>query len=141
MRNKITLFFLFLLVVMALLACSQEVERKYDIVNRVDVYEQLEGETSEVSWMITDQKKVDEIIGIFGEITWVEGITISENNPIDMTLKFFYEIDSNMPERLVDYELKFRSVDHSATIFDRENDRFGIIDSKTTLGLKELIRE
>jgi hypothetical protein len=122
-------WFFILLVLIVLVGCNNEklVRVDYQI-----------GENHSGEHMITEEERVFTIASIFGEVKW-ENAKVEMSRKEDMMLTFFYQNNLNEPERLEEYKIWFNK-DRKAEIVDPNKHRYGELDEKGAVELREAIK-
>lgn len=122
-------WFFILLVLIVLVGCNNE--------KLVRVVYQI-GENHSGEHMITEEERIFTIASIFGEVKW-ENAKVEMSRKEDMMLTFFYQNNLNEPERLEEYKIWFNK-DRKAEIVDPNKHRYGELDEKGAVELREAIK-
>lgn len=131
-------FLLISIFTIVLIGCSENSKQ----LTRIDVQEvKTDGSYDEVV-MITDKDKVESIETIFKQVKWDKNTMPSMARMEDMKATFFYEIDENMPEKLIEYQIWFNQENGTATIISSDKEEsYGNLNKKNGKILKDKLQQ
>jgi hypothetical protein len=124
----------FLLVIMFLVACSGQEKGE---LTRIDVVARFDAK--EIEHHIQLKEELTSVENAFNKVKWEPNVEPKMARESDVKAIFFYIVDKNMPERLVEYEIWFNQNKDTATIIsDNENEGYGTLDNENAEILKSL---
>ncbi|WP_042352076.1 hypothetical protein [Bacillus massiliigorillae] len=140
MRRKVTNLVAFIILLIALIGCSNEVPKEFDLkdLTRVDVQIQANG-NSEDDLIIAEKDKINDLRKAFGEINWEPNVKAEMSRKEDVIATLFFTFDKNMPERLCEYFIWFNQGGGTATFIDKEKNTFGTLDKENTKTVKDIL--
>ncbi|WP_391118104.1 hypothetical protein [Psychrobacillus sp. L3] len=133
MKNKILPFFI--IFILQLTGCSENENMNKDILTRVDVYKVNADEKYDEEVIISDKSTVDILNQVFEQIVWEQNVKAEMVRREDIKAVLFMEVEENMPERLVKYDIWFER-NGTATIINRDENSLGKLDEKNANILK-----
>lgn len=126
-----------LLVSLAFLFSEKENKKDLNDLVRVDVRVNKEDGSAEER-IIADEKSVSRLKVIFKEIEWGP-IQKTDGEMQDTVATLFFRYDKNMPERLVEYYIRFDHDGNKAILIDQEEKKMGILTEEDAEGLRETL--
>jgi hypothetical protein len=108
-------------------------------LTRVDVQVVKPDESYDQEVIFAHKEDIDLLRKIFEQIKWQQNVKAEMDRKEDAKATLFFEIDKNMPERLVEYFIWFNQGDETSTIIDRDKHAYGTLDNENTKMLKVLL--
>ena len=118
---------------MFLVACSEQSKGE---LTRIDVSSLFEDKDIEYHIQLKEELTIVE--NVFQKVSWQPNAEPKMSREPDVEAVFFYTVDENMPERLVNYQIWFIQENDTATIIsDYQNEGFGTLDKGNAESLKQ----
>ena len=119
---------------MFLIACSEQSKGE---LTRIDVSSLFE--EKDIEYHIQLEEELTLVENVFQKVSWQPNAEPKMSREPDVEAVFFYTVDENMPERLVNYQIWFIQGNDTATIIsDYENEGYGRLDKENAESLKQV---
>ena len=134
MRLKKIITIVFLIAAIFLVACSEQSKGE---LTRIDVISLFEDK--DIEYHIQLEEELTLVENIFQKVSWQPNAEPKMSREPDVEAVFFYTVDENMPERLVNYQIWFIQGNDTATIIsDYQNEGYGRLDKENAESLKQV---
>ena len=134
MRLKKIITIVFLFAAIFLVACSEQSKGE---LTRIDVISLFEDK--DIEYHIQLEEELTLVENVFQKVSWQPNAEPKMSREPDVEAVFFYTVDENMPERLVNYQIWFIQGNDTATIIsDYENEGYGRLDKENAESLKQV---
>ena len=119
---------------MFLIACSEQSKGE---LTRIDVSSLFE--EKDIEYHIQLEEELTLVENVFQKVSWQPNAEPKMSREPDVEAVFFYTVDENMPERLVNYQIWFIQGNDTATIIsDDQNEGYGRLDKENAESLKQV---
>ena len=108
-------------------------------LTRVDVQVVKPDESYDEEVIFSNKEDIDLLRKIFEQIKWQQNVKAEMDRKEDVKATLFFEVDKNMPERLVEYFIWFNQGDDTSTIIDRDKHAYGHLDKEHNYKFKRIV--